>query len=76
MFSIRPLRIFHHINYLVHVSTQPLDSHMKNMKRPIGLCGTNSKSSKRHCQASLNSILRKAISFSDKLIRDDLSAVN
>ena len=43
---------------------------------PIGLCGTNSKSSKRQCQASLDSILRKAISFSDKLIRDDLSAVN
>ena len=32
MFSILPSAVYYHINYFIQVFTQPLDSHIKNMK--------------------------------------------
>ena len=50
MFSIRLSTVFFHINYLVQVFTQPLDSHMKNME-----------TSKRTARYMLKVIVRNTI---------------
>ena len=67
--SLRPFTVFYHINYVVQVFTQPLDSYMRNMKRPKGICYVMHAQShyKRHYQVSPKTTLSKTIPLSNKL---------
>ena len=76
MFSILPSTVYYHINYFIQVFTQPLDSHIKNMK-PSNDYGVHAQGQdKRLYRVFLHITLSKTVSLSKKLSRSNLNVLD
>ena len=63
-FSLRPFTVYYHINSVIQVFKQPLDSHTRDMKRPKDYAVHAQSQGKSHYLASLKITLSKTMSVS------------
>ena len=76
MFFLCSSTVYCYINYFMQVFTQPLDTNMRNIKRPKDCALHTQSQDKRHYLASVKITFRETIALSEKLRRSNLNAVN